>query len=106
MKKDKLKTLVKSARKTAKEVLRSSIALQLKDATSKLGLTSKKVNKAIEKTAKQLAKKLSSEVTIDKDALAITVPEPVEVKTAEPQKIAKTPSKKASAKPKAAETVA
>lgn len=98
MKKNQLKALVKSARKTTKENIRLSVLTQLKDTTAKLGLTSKKINKEIEKSAKQLAKKLSAEVKIDKDALALNVAV-MEQKAAEPQK----PVKKAAVKAPASE---
>jgi hypothetical protein len=58
MKKNELKSLVKTARKSAKENINTTVLAQLKAAIEKLGLTSKKVNKEIEKSAKRLAKKL------------------------------------------------
>jgi len=69
MKKSKLKSLVKSARKTAKKDIRLSLVAGLKEIASKFGEGSKKLNKDIEKGSKQLAKKLSKDIKIDKSAI-------------------------------------
>lgn len=66
MKKSKLKSLVKSARKTAKKDIRLSLITELKEIAGKFGPNSKKINKEIQKSSKELAKKLSKDIKIDK----------------------------------------
>jgi poly-D-alanine transfer protein DltD len=101
MKKDKLKALVKSARKSTTETIKLTLITQLKETAEKLGIASKKTTKEIEKSAKNLAKKLSAEIKIDKDAIAQAAAEtktaPVGVATPVTEK----PAKQAPAKPKA-----
>jgi len=72
MKKSKLKSLIKSARKTAKEDIRTSLVIELKEIASKFGTGSKKLHKDIEKGSKQLAKKLAKDIKIDKSTLVAT----------------------------------
>lgn len=93
MKKNKLKALVKSARKATTQTIKLAVATQLIETAEKLGIASKKATKEIEKSAKQLAKKLSSEIKVDKDALAAAA----EIKTAAVVK--ETPATTAAAKP-------
>lgn len=69
MKKSKLKSLVKSARKTAEKDIRLSLITGLKEIAGVFGEGSKKINKDIEKSAKQLAKKLSKDIKINKTAI-------------------------------------
>ncbi|MBC7914080.1 MAG: hypothetical protein H7Y07_08155 [Pyrinomonadaceae bacterium] len=69
MKKDKLKLLIKSARKTARKDIKLSLISELKEVADKLGQDSKKFNKEIEKGSKQLAKKLSKQLKINKSAM-------------------------------------
>jgi hypothetical protein len=69
MKKSKLKSLVKSARKTARKDIRLSLVADLKEIASKFGEGSKKLNKDIEKGSRQLAKKLSKDIKIDKSTI-------------------------------------
>jgi hypothetical protein len=69
MKKSKLKSLVKLAKKTAQADIQTTLTTQIKAATTSLGEPSKKLDKQIAKSAKQLAKILVKEVKIDKDAL-------------------------------------
>jgi hypothetical protein len=69
MKKSKLKSLVKSARKTARKDIRLSLVAELKEIASKFGEGSKKLNKDIEKGSRQLAKKLSKDIKIDKSTI-------------------------------------
>lgn len=69
MKKDKRKSLVKSARKTVREDIKQSLIAQMKEVVGKMGQGSKKLNKEIEKGSKQLAKKLSKELKINQVAL-------------------------------------
>ena len=83
MKKDKLKLLVKSARKTASKNIRLSLITELKEVADKLGQNSKKFNKQIEKGSKQLAKQLSKKLSIDKSAI---LDESKEIKAANVEK--------------------
>lgn len=69
MKKAKLKSLVKAARKTAKESIANKVVTDLNAFTAELGQDSKKLNKQIKKGANQLAKKIAKEINIDKAAL-------------------------------------
>lgn len=69
MKKDKLKSLVKAARKTARKDIELRLITELKELAGKLGQDSKKLKKDIEKGSKQLAKKLSRKLKIDKSAI-------------------------------------
>lgn len=69
MKKSKLKSLVKSARKTAEKDIRLSLITGLKEIAGTFGEGSKKINKDIEKSSKQLAKKLSKDIKINKAAI-------------------------------------
>lgn len=78
MKKRKLKKLVKSAQRTVKNNIKSSLVKELNSLTSGPGQGSKKLVKEIEKGAKRLAKKLSKEIKIDKSTL---IEKEVEVKT-------------------------
>lgn len=66
MKKSKLKSLVKAARKTAEKDIRLSLTSSLKDIAAQFGEGSKKLSKDIEKGSKQLAKKLARDIRIDK----------------------------------------
>lgn len=72
MKKSKLKSLVKSARKTAKKDIRLSLVAGLKEIAGKYGNGSKKLEKDIKKGSKLLAKVLSKDIKIDKSALQET----------------------------------
>jgi len=72
MKKAQIKSLVKAARKTAKESIQLKLITDLKDFTAKLNQDSKKLNKEINKGAKQLAKKLAKEIKIDKASVVNT----------------------------------
>lgn len=65
MKNNKIKALVKAARKTAKEDIQNGLITYLKESTGKLQATSKKLDKKIEKGAKILAKKIAKELVID-----------------------------------------
>jgi hypothetical protein len=89
MKKSKLKSLVKSARKDIKLTL----ITELKDVAGKLGLDSKKGLKQIEKGSKQLAKKLSKQFKFDKSSSLKTKNETESVsslETAKPVVVRKT----------------
>lgn len=79
--KDKLKPLVKEAKKNAQKAIQLSLITQLKEITSKFGEGSKKLEKKIAKEAKKLAKKLAKDIKI----------EAVLVKTEEKPKVAETP---------------
>ena len=70
MKKAKIKSLVKAARKTAKESIATKVVTDLTAFTAELGQSSKKLSKEIKKGANQLAKKISKEIKIDKAAFA------------------------------------
>lgn len=91
MKKSKLKSLVKTARKTAEKDIHQSLLASLKDIVGKFGEGSKKLNKDVEKGAKQLSKKLAKSIKVDKSAFivvadpaivneAVNVAEPILVK--------------------------
>jgi hypothetical protein len=69
MKKKKLKSLVKSARKTVRNDIKRSLITELTGIAVKLGQDSKKLNKEIEKGSKELAKKLAKDIKIDKAAI-------------------------------------
>jgi hypothetical protein len=69
MKKNKFKALIKSARKATTQAIKTTLITQLKETAEKLGVASKRTTKEIEKSAKSLAKKLSAEVKVDKDAI-------------------------------------
>lgn len=69
MKKNKLKSLIKSTKKTAKKDIQLALVADLKEVTGKFGAESKKLAKEIEKGAKQLAKKIAKEIKIDKSLL-------------------------------------
>jgi hypothetical protein len=100
MKKNKLKALVKSARKNTTETIKAALVATLNEAAQKLGVASKKTTKEIEKSAKNLAKKLSAEVKVDKDALAKAATEAKIVVVAQ-ETIATEPKAAKVAKPKA-----
>lgn len=72
MKKSKLKSLVKTARKTAEKEIHLSLLASVKEIAGKFGEASKKLNKDIEKGSRQLSKKLSKDIKIDKSSF-ITV---------------------------------
>lgn len=69
MKKKKLRSLIKSARKTVKNDIQENLINGLKAITLQLGQDSKKLTKDIEKGARQLAKKLAKDIKIDKAAI-------------------------------------
>lgn len=71
MKKSKLKSLVKSARKTAEKDIRLSLTSSLKDIAAQFG-ESKKLNRDIAKGSKLLAKKLAKDIKIDKSSFIKT----------------------------------
>lgn len=79
--KNKLKPLVKEAKKNAQKAIQLSLITQLKEITSKFGEGSKKLEKKIAKEAKKLAKKLAKDIKI----------EAVLVKTEEKPKVAEAP---------------
>jgi hypothetical protein len=64
--------LVKSAQKTVRKNIQSSLVKELTILTGMLGQDSKKLIKEIEKGSKQLAKKLSNKIKIDNSALVET----------------------------------
>jgi len=86
MKKGKLKSIVKSARKEVKADIKLGLVKELKEITSKLGQESKKLSKQIEKGSEKLAKAIAKEIKIDKSALQQSagkevVPQPVQTET-------------------------
>jgi len=66
MKKSKLKSLVKAARKTAEKDIHQSLLSTLSEIAGNYGEGAKKLNKDIQKGARRLAKKLSANIKIDK----------------------------------------
>ncbi|MES2265651.1 MAG: hypothetical protein V4520_02745 [Bacteroidota bacterium] len=99
--KNKLKPLVKEAKKTAQKSLQQTLIAQLKEATDKFGVASKKLDKKIEKEAKKLAKKFAKDIKID-TATLVKADEPKASDTAKPAAPAKA---KTTPAPKKAETV-
>jgi len=69
MKKSKLKSLVKTARKNAQKDIQIVVAAELKVAAGKLGQDIEKLNKSIEKESKKVAKRIAEKIKIDKTAL-------------------------------------
>lgn len=69
MKKNKLKSLVKSARRFTKKEIVKSLTEQISGSLLSYNLDSKKVKKEVNKAAKKLANKLSSEIKVDKKEL-------------------------------------
>ena len=69
MKKNKLKSLVKSARRFTKKEIVKSLTEQISGSLLSYNLDSKKVKKEVTKAAKKLANKLSSEIKVDKKEL-------------------------------------
>lgn len=69
MKKSKLKSLVKTARKKARKDIKSSLITELREIAGRFGQESKKIRKDIEKGSGQLAKKLSKDIKIDKSTI-------------------------------------
>ncbi|QDW25522.1 hypothetical protein FFJ24_012125 [Pedobacter sp. KBS0701] len=69
MKKQKLKSLVKKTRNTAKKNITSNLVTELKAVADKLVPGSKKIDKEIKKDAKGLAKKIAKEIVIDEATL-------------------------------------
>jgi hypothetical protein len=63
--KNKLKPLVKEAKKTAQKAIQLTLVAQLKDITAKFAVGSKKLDKQIQKEAKKLAKKFAKDIKID-----------------------------------------
>jgi L-fucose isomerase-like protein len=97
--KNKLKPLVKEAKKNAQKAIQQNLVTQLKEITAKFGEGSKKLEKKIAKEAKKLAKKLAKDIKI----------EAVLVKTEEKPNVAEVPKVAPKAAPKvktAAEPVA
>jgi hypothetical protein len=70
MKKQKLKSLVKNARRAERKNISLKITSELKAITEDLLPNSKKIEKTIKKDAKQLAKIISKRIHIDEKALA------------------------------------
>ncbi|MDO7742715.1 MAG: hypothetical protein MUP99_03045 [Pedobacter sp.] len=66
MKKSKLKSLVKAARKTAEKDIHQTLLASLQEIAGNYGEGNKKLNKDIEKGARRLAKKLATDIKIDK----------------------------------------
>ncbi|MES2063731.1 MAG: hypothetical protein V4456_17525 [Bacteroidota bacterium] len=92
--KDKLKPLIKEAKKNAQKAIQQNLVIQLKEITAKFGEGSKKLEKKIAKEAKKLAKKLAKDIKI----------EAVLVKTEEKTKVAEAPKVELKAVPKAKAT--
>jgi len=97
MKKNKLKSLVKSARKSATKDIRLSLIAELNEITGTFGAGSKKLKKDIEQGSKQLAKKISKNIKIDKSAFIKSdkVAEATEVLEGQPVQEVATPKAKA-----------
>lgn len=74
--KDKLKPLIKEAKKTAQKAIHQQLVASLKDVAAKFSSPSKKLDKKIEKEAKKLAKKMAKNISINKDELLKDSPEP------------------------------
>ena len=106
MKKNQNGINAKKARKAFKKELTDKIVSQLKAAVGEVGTDLKKTGKAIEKAAKNLAKKISKQAVIKKTVSAKTPAEakpvaevvPVAEKPAAPAKAKATVVKKTAAK--------
>lgn len=69
MKQNKLRKLAKTAQKKISKNIEQRLITELKTVSGTLGTGSEKLEKRIVKGSKQLAKKLSKEILIDKSAL-------------------------------------
>lgn len=69
MKKNKLKSLVKSSRRFTTKEIEQTLTEQISGSLLQYNLDSKKVKKELAKAAKKLAKKLSKEIKVDKSEL-------------------------------------
>ncbi|MBB5394639.1 MULTISPECIES: hypothetical protein [unclassified Mucilaginibacter] len=67
--KDKLKPLVKEAKKAAQKAIQLSLVTHLKEITARFGEGSKKLDKQVEKEAKKLSKKFAKHIKVNKGAL-------------------------------------
>ena len=96
--KDKLKPLIKEAKKTTKQNIEQTLITQLKNITAKFGESSKKLDKKIGKEAKKLAKKFAKNIKIDKTLLGKSEePKTIEAPKVVAQVKATPPSKQRSA---------
>lgn len=93
MKKNQTVAAAKKAQKAFKKELTQKITAQLKVIADETGTDSKKTNKAIEKAAKNLAKKISKYNIVNKVVANTEDVQPiVDVKTPAPEKTTKTKS--------------
>jgi 3-methyladenine DNA glycosylase Tag len=104
MKEQKLKSLVKNARKVERKKIKSEIYSNLKAFALKFAPTSKKIEKVIKRDASKLAKIISKDLKIDESSLVATLAEQKDASseiikaenassTAAPSKIATLPRK-------------
>jgi hypothetical protein len=85
--KNKLKPLVKEAKKTSQKAIQLSLVAQLKEITARFGVGSKKLDKQIQKEAKKLAKKFAKDIKVDTAALVkVDEPKALEAPKAAPAK--------------------
>jgi len=91
MKNDKNKTAVKEARKALKKQLNDKLFAQIKTVVGEFESDVKKVNKVIEKAAKNLAKALVAKIDTEVPAKKVAVPQALatkDKKVAVPQALA------------------
>ncbi|MDB5012679.1 MAG: hypothetical protein JWQ25_881 [Daejeonella sp.] len=69
MKKNKLKSLIKSSRRFTTKEIEKTLIEQISGSLLQYNLDSKKVKKELANASKKLAKKLSKEIKVDKDEL-------------------------------------
>jgi hypothetical protein len=83
--KDKRKSLVKEAKKTAQKSIQQSLLTQLKEVTAGFGNSSVKLEKQIKKEAKKLSKKFTKFIKIEKAALVpVVAPAPAKAADKKP----------------------
>lgn len=69
MKQNKLKKLTETARKKISKTIELNLITELTTVSATFGTVSKKLEKSIKKGSKQLAKRLSNQIVIDKSTL-------------------------------------
>ncbi|MCO5947033.1 hypothetical protein [Mucilaginibacter flavidus] len=101
MKEEKTKSAAKAAHAAEKKTIKENLIKELRVFATKLGHTTKKIEKDIEKAAKQLAKKLAKPVKSEHVKATKVKAEASAVPVAKAQKLAAVDSKPAVAAPKA-----
>ncbi|WP_121200091.1 hypothetical protein [Mucilaginibacter gracilis] len=99
MKNTKRKSLIKSARKTAKKNILVSLIAELKKVSANIGAGSQKLEKVIEKGSGKLAKKVAKEIMLDEVAIVAAgeVEKTAEIPVTKKGKVKAAPADKADA---------